>query len=50
MRSKPFKIDTEYIVHWIIFIAMVIGVLGIIIQLVRYGAVMESGSIGPTGE
>lgn len=48
MKKKP-KIDLEYIVHWIIFISVVMGVVGVIGQFIRFGALVESGSIGPTG-
>lgn len=44
------RVDLEYYVHWIIFWAVVMGAIGIILQFVRYGGLMESGSIGPTGE
>lgn len=50
MKRKPYRFDVEYYVHWILFIALAMGILGAIIQLVRYGAIVESGSIGPTGE
>lgn len=36
-------------IHWLIFISIVLGVIGAIIQLIRWGAITESGSIGPTG-
>ena len=40
----------EYLVHWLIAIAIVIGVAGAIVQFIRYGDMVESGSIGATGE
>ncbi|HLP99231.1 MAG TPA: hypothetical protein VK149_12390 [Sideroxyarcus sp.] len=43
------KIDWTYYVHWLIFWCAVAGVLGIIIQLIRYGSIVESGGIGPAG-
>jgi len=48
MKKKP-KFDLEYIVHWILFICLVMGVVGAIIQFIRWGGLVESGSIGPTG-
>lgn len=48
MKRKP-KFDFAYIVHWLIALAVVAGVLGIVLQLVRWGTIVESGSIGPTG-
>lgn len=46
MKRKP---DIAYYVHWIIAIAVVSGVLGAIIQFIRFGTIVESGDIGPTG-
>lgn len=39
----------ERFVHWLIFLAIVLGVLGGIVQLIRYGAIVESGGVGPAG-
>jgi hypothetical protein len=44
---KPPRFDQEYWVHWILFLAVVAGVAGILLQIIRYGNVVESGSIGP---
>jgi len=49
MKRSASKIDIQYVVHWILFAAAVMAVIGILLQLFRYGAVMESGSIGPAG-
>jgi hypothetical protein len=49
MRQTP-RIDMTYLVHWIIFLAVVMAVVGIAIQLYRFGAVIEPGSMGPAGE
>lgn len=48
MKRKP-KFDIEYIVYWIIAISIVMGIFGMLIQLYRFGGLVESGSIGPTG-
>lgn len=50
MKWKSYRFDVKSYVHWILFIALAMGILGASIQLVRYGAILESGSIGPTGE
>lgn len=47
-RRKP-KFDLEYIVHWIIAISIVMGIFGVLLQFIRFGGLVESGSIGPTG-
>jgi hypothetical protein len=47
MKRPAPKIDIQYMVHWILFVALLMAVVGIGIQLIRYGAVMESGSMGP---
>jgi hypothetical protein len=46
---KRFKIDLEYIGGWIIAISVVAGATGAIIELIRYGAITVSGSIGAAG-
>jgi hypothetical protein len=48
VKRKP-KIDLEYITHWLIYFAIVAGIVGGIIQVIRWGGIVESGSIGPTG-
>jgi len=35
----------EKLVHWIIALSIISGVLGAIIELVRYGAITESGGM-----
>lgn len=49
MKATP-RFDTARLVGWILFAAVVMAVVGIAVQLYRFGAVMESGSIGPTGQ
>lgn len=48
MKKKP-KIDWTYYVHWLIFWCVVMGVVGLLLQLIRFGTLVESGDIGPTG-
>jgi hypothetical protein len=47
-RPSP-KLDIQYVVHWILFVALIMAAVGIGLQFYRYGGVMESGSIGPAG-
>jgi len=49
MMRKPFRFDVTYYVHWILFVAALIAVIGIVVQVVRFGDVIEPGSIGPAG-
>lgn len=35
--------------HWIIAISLAMGILGAIIQLIRFGAIIEPSGIGPDG-
>lgn len=44
MKRKP-KFDLQYIVHWIIGIAVAAGALGLLLQVVRFGAIMEAGGV-----
>lgn len=46
---KPKRVDVEYLVHWLIFAAVVMAVIGALIQFYRFGGLVESGSIGPAG-
>lgn len=39
----------ERFVHWLIAISIFCGVVGAIVQLIRWGAITESGSIGYFG-
>lgn len=48
MKRKP-KLDLECIVHWLIGIAVAAGALGLLLQIVRWGTIVEAGSIGPAG-
>lgn len=44
--NQRLKIDTGYWVHWLIFAAVVMAVLGSLLQWAKYGGLVESGSIG----
>jgi hypothetical protein len=49
MKRKP-KFDLQYLVHWIIGIAVAAGALGLLLQVVRLGAIMEAvGVTRPAG-
>ena len=48
MKKKP-KFDAAYITHWLIAAAIASGLLGALVQVIRWGGIVESGSIGPTG-
>jgi hypothetical protein len=48
-RIQKRKTNSAEIVHWILFVCFAMGVLGIVIQLIRFGAIVESGDIGPSG-
>lgn len=48
MKRKR-KLDPTYIVHWVIAISVVLGVLGAIIQLFRFGGLVEPGNTGNFG-
>lgn len=46
LKRKP---NLEYIVHWIIAIAVVMGILGAVIQFLRYGDIIEPGNTNGFG-
>lgn len=48
MKRKR-KIDSEYIVHWILAISIALGVIGAIIQIIRFGGLVEPGNTGDFG-
>lgn len=43
------KIDPEQIVHWIIAISVALGAFGLVVQLIRYGGLVEPGNTGNFG-
>ena len=43
MKRKP---DLQYVVHWIIVIAIFLGVAGSIVQFFRYGDIIQPGGTG----
>lgn len=50
MNKKPKrKLDITKTVHWTIAVCCALGVVGAVIQLIRWGSIVESGSIGPIG-
>ena len=47
MKRKP---DLQYVVHWILFVAVALGILGAVLQFIRFGGLVEPGNTGPAGQ
>lgn len=43
------KLNITEAVHWLIAACILMGAVGAVIQLIRWGHIVESGGIGPTG-
>jgi MFS superfamily sulfate permease-like transporter len=42
---KNKKTDSEYYVHWAVFLFLAMGAGGILLQVLRFGAIVEFGSV-----
>lgn len=48
MKRKR-KIDPTYVAHWILAVSVALGILGAVIQLFRFGSLVEPGNTGEFG-